>query len=402
MATLASRKKLGYKSPCLDNAFASKFVGHQNIAVIPSFTLESGKELVNFPVAFKTWGRLSARADNALVVCHALTGTADVARWWGELLGPGRAFDTSRFFVICFNSLGSPYGSASPVTARNGDPTNGPYGPDFPHTTIRDDVNVFRLILRDLGVRNIAAVVGGSMGGMLALEFALAGAVEVRSVVTIATAARFSAWGIAWGEVQRQSIYADANFAGGRYTQADPPSAGLAAARMAAMLTYRSYASLEDRFGRDEQQNGCFQAQAYLRYQGTKFTERFDANCYLALTRKLDSHDLARGRASCVRQVLARITQPALIITIPSDGLFEPAEQAEVAECIPRAEHKLLRSPVGHDAFLLENEQVAQHLKSFWQTHLPDIVRPFDPKDGDCKPICGLDDDFSPVIQMPS
>ncbi|EKG13643.1 Alpha/beta hydrolase fold-1 [Macrophomina phaseolina MS6] len=176
------------------------------------------RTLVNFPVAFKTWGRLSARADNALVVCHALTGTADVARWWNALLGPGRAFDTSRFFVICFNSLGSPYGSASPLTPRNGNPTNGPYGPNFPHSTIRDDVNIFRLVLHDLGVRAIAAVVGGSMGGMLALEFALADAIVVRSVVTIATAARFSAWGIAWGEVQRQAIFADAKFERGRYT----------------------------------------------------------------------------------------------------------------------------------------------------------------------------------------
>ncbi|KAK5188982.1 hypothetical protein LTR16_008088, partial [Cryomyces antarcticus] len=158
-----------------ENPFAS-LIPDQTIAIIPSFTLESGVTLHNVPVAYKTYGSLSPDCDNAMVICHALTGSADVGDWWGPLLGgPGKAFDISRFFVICINSLGSPYGSASPVTARDGDPANDHYGPDFPLTTVRDDVNIFKLILDDLGVRQIAAVIGGSMGGMLVLEFAYFG-----------------------------------------------------------------------------------------------------------------------------------------------------------------------------------------------------------------------------------
>lgn len=148
-----------------------------------------------------------------MVICHALTGSADVGDWWGPLLGgPGKAFDMSRFFVVCMNSLGSPYGSASPVTSKDGHAEQEHYGPEFPLTTIRDDVNLFKLLLDDLGVKQIAAVVGGSMGGMLVLEFAYFGKDYVRCIVPIATSARYSAWGISWGEAQRQSIYCDPKY----------------------------------------------------------------------------------------------------------------------------------------------------------------------------------------------
>lgn len=442
--------------------------------MIPSYELESGVTLNNVPVAYKTYGTLSPERDNAMVICHALTGSADVGDWWGPLLGgPGeegkeaRAFDMSRFFVVCFNSLGSPYGSASPVTAKDGDPANEHYGPEFPLTTVRDDVNIFKLLLDDLGVKQIAAVIGGSMGGMLVLEFAYFGKAYVRCIIPIATSARYSAWGISWGEAQRQSIYSDPKYDDGYYTFGDPPAAGLGAARMSALLTYRSRDSFETRFGRntpdpsrrqningsarpatpsnqhfaihndghrsagssrgsrvnsmtsmasmaasadeiespmatvtDPQFHGAtplpgpprssnkkristyYSAQSYLRYQGEKFIKRFDANCYIAITRKLDTHDISRGRTDALDPpaedpliaALALIEQPTLILGIQSDGLFTYAEQQELAAAIPHAELQTIDSPEGHDAFLLEFKQVNKLLLDFLKRELPDIM----------------------------
>ncbi|KAI5361936.1 putative alpha/beta hydrolase-1, homoserine/serine acetyltransferase MetX [Septoria linicola] len=467
-----------------ENPFVS-LIPNQDIAIVPQFTLESGATLYNVPVAHKTYGTLSPEGDNAMVICHALTGSADVQDWWGPLLGgPGpngeesRAFDMSRFFIVCFNSLGSPYGSASPVTAKNGDKEEGNYGPEFPLTTIRDDVNLFKILLDDLGVRKIATVIGGSMGGMLVLEFAYFGKDYVRTIIPIATSARYSAWGISWGEAQRQSIYSDPKYDDGYYPFEDPPASGLGAARMSALLTYRSRDSFESRFGRkhpdpkqargginamqrpgtpksedatgehfythndghrnagsprqhgsrrhsraadtngdlassvdslqlqepqmtvqDPQFSGdkeipvemkpnrrrvptYYSAQSYLRYQGEKFIKRFDANCYIAITRKLDTHDVARGRTDTtgsptpeeVRAALAMIEQPTLVLGIQSDGLFTYQEQEELAAAIPNAELKTIDSPDGHDAFLLEFKQVNGFLNTFLKRELPDIM----------------------------
>ncbi|EQL34239.1 homoserine O-acetyltransferase [Blastomyces dermatitidis ATCC 26199] len=443
-----------------ENPF-SALITDQSIAVIPSFTLESGVTLHNVPVAYTTRGTLSPSGDNALVVCHALSGSADVSDWWGPLLGgPGQAFDITRFFVVCLNSLGSPYGSASAVTYKNGDRNKGIYGPEFPLTTIRDDVKIHRLVLDDLGVGQIAAVVGGSMGGMLVLEYAYFGKDYVRSIVPIATSSRHSAWGISWGEAQRQSIYSDPKYEDGYYSFEDPPASGLGAARMSALLTYRSRDSFESRFGRnvpdpsrrqningmarlptppnehlavhndghkstrplpptlpstdntdleshamftDPQFNGTtlfsapdspssttslktgnrpttyFSAQSYLRYQGQKFVKRFDSNCYIAITRKLDTHDVSRHRVdpnskTPVKDALSQIQQPALVIGIESDGLFTFAEQQEIADGIPDSRLKNINSPEGHDAFLLQFEQVNRHILEFFREVLPDIM----------------------------
>ena len=454
-----------------ENPFAS-LIPHQTIAIIPSFTLESGVTLHNVPLAYSTRGKLSPNRDNAMVICHALTGSADVSDWWGPLLGgPGRAFDISRFFVICMNSLGSPYGSASPVTSKDGNPKNERYGPEFPLTTIRDDVkyvksflllrkqadcsSFHKLLLDDLGVGKVAVVIGGSMGGMLVLEWAYFGKDYVRSIVPIATSSRHSAWGISWGEAQRQSIYADPKYDDGYYSFSDPPSTGLGAARMSALLTYRSRNSFEARFGRntpeaskkqtisepqtpssihlaihndghrssraplsrpgsssdviapktngnskfsdftDPQFHGAtpldspsspkrttstyFSAQSYLRYQGEKFVKRFDGNCYIAITRKLDTHDVSRYRVSPesttpIADALAQIEQPTLVLGIESDGLFMFDEQKELAASIPNARLRKIDSPEGHDAFLLQFEQVNQHILHFLREVLPDIM----------------------------
>ncbi|CAK7213387.1 hypothetical protein SEUCBS140593_001822 [Sporothrix eucalyptigena] len=474
-----------------ENPFAS-LIPDQQIAIVPAFELESGVTLRNVPVAYTTRGTLNAAGDNAMVICHALTGSADVSDWWGPLLGgPGRAFDVSRFFIICLNSLGSPYGSASPVTAKDGDPSRGRYGPEFPLTTIRDDVRLHKLVLDDLGVKQVAAVIGGSLGGMFVLEWAYLGAKYVRSVVPIATSSRHSAWGISWGEAQRQSIYADPKYEDGYYPFDDPPVTGLGAARMSALLTYRSRNSFEARFGRnipdpkrqqlilereraqassthqsstqhigppaspseghfrihndghrikeanrfrassssttasatretkdetessgqatpDPQFHGpgtttpddasgthkkesltggsapptstYFSAQSYLRYQATKFVKRFDSNCYIAMTRKLDTHDVSRSRAPSVAEALALIEQPTLVLGIESDGLFTFAEQQELAAHIPNCRLERIDSPEGHDAFLLQFEQVNRYILAFLREVLPDIMsRPGQP-----------------------
>ena len=465
-----------------ENPYAS-LIPDQQIAIVPSFVLESGVTLHNVPIAYSTRGKLSPNLDNAMVICHALTGSADVSDWWGPLMGGGgRAFDITRFFVVCLNSLGSPYGSASPVTCKDGDPNQERYGPEFPLTTIRDDVkyvwrgtrnnyiltarSIHKLILDDLGVRQIAAVVGGSMGGMLVLEYAYFGKDYVRTIVPIATSSRHSAWGISWGEAQRQSIYCDPKYEDGYYPFEDPPNSGLGAARMSALLTYRSRDSFESRFGRnipdpsrrqnindsnrpdqplnqhwavhndghkatrqsggssrssrpatpiangsalaasgsaspyiDPQSHGAttlepeppelkserkpattyFSAQSYLRYQGEKFVKRFDSNCYIAITRKLDTHDVSRYRVpvdtpNAVSVALSQIQQPTLVLGIESDGLFTFAEQQELAAGIPNARLRTIDSPEGHDAFLLQFEQVNRHILDFFREVLPNIM----------------------------
>ncbi|OJJ36293.1 hypothetical protein ASPWEDRAFT_49832 [Aspergillus wentii DTO 134E9] len=337
-----------------------------SIIRIPHLDLEFGESLKNVPVAYTTHGTLSSSGDNVIVICHALSGSAEVGIWWRALLeyGAGAALDTSKYFIVCMNCLGSPYGTASPLTDKNGDPSLGPYGPDFPLTTIRDDVRLFRLALDFLGVTQIVSVIGGSMGGMHVMEFAYFGPEYVRSIIPIATSASYSAWGIGWGEMQRQCIYSDARFRNGSYDRDEPPVMGLAAARMAAMLSYRSQKSFQTRFGRkcddrrkktheaQKRERSLFSVQSYLQYQGDKFINRFDANCYIALTRKLDTYDVSRGRSTTVQESLALVKQPALILSIRSDVLFTFEEQLELHRGIPNSVHQEIISDDGGASWL--------------------------------------------------
>ncbi|KAH7925658.1 homoserine O-acetyltransferase [Leucogyrophana mollusca] len=420
----------------------------QEVYTVPSFTLENGRTLREIPVAYKVWGKLNESRDNVMIICHAFTGSADVEDWWGPLMGRGRAFDPNRFFIFCANVLGSPYGSASPVTINP--ETGKPYGPEFPQTSIRDDVRLHKLVLDHIGVSSVAVVIGGSMGGMAVLEWPLCSpAGYIRHIIPLATSARHSAWCISWGEAQRQSIYSDPGYDDGYY--AAQPSSGLAAARMAALLTYRSRDSFESRFGRRPQippggsldvvtpssishadqalaahneghqkssrsrsqaqtpagssstsyfptsdQNGSgsispppppFSAQSYLRYQGAKFVARFDANCYIHITRKMDTHDVARGRttattsdapspttqSAALAAVLATLPPRALVIGIETDGLFTPTEQRQLATYIPSAELVMIPSPDGHDGFLLEFEQINKHVMRFLKREFPEL-----------------------------
>lgn len=548
---VASTSNTPYSIPGPTSPQSSRM--RQSYVLFPAFTLESGVILHHMPLAYKTWGTLDPhKKDNVLVLCHALTGSADVEDWWGPLLGPGKVFDPTRFFIVCANVLGSPYGSASPCTRKYGETEEvtkdwqgqGWWGPEFPATTVRDDVTATKQLLDYLGVEQIAAVIGGSMGGMAVLEWPLLFPIRfpphtaadvdqqiksepvspyIRAIIPIAIAARHSAWCISWVEAQRQTIYSDPNYDHGYYDPSSPPRAGLSAARMAALLTYRSRDSFESRFGRriggakkgagvnsttQTIQNGhdtrrssvaeeavlmhnegnqspriltnhdrhpsissiatngsnvvlppaittttsantlnthsnassstgkIFSAQSYLRYQGDKFVKRFDANCYVHLTRKMDTHDVARGRAhwgllqngSSAQEgstaspievkdmqnqsassnddiatgekripregeeddeALARVldflssdsyrfgapSPQTQIVSIESDGLFAPPEQELLHQLITGSSLVSVKSADGHDGFLLEFEQVNHYVESFLKRCLIDIYK---------------------------
>lgn len=331
--------------------------------VLPGpFALESGAVLPRVEIAYRTWGRLAPDGGNAVMVCHALTGSADLHAWWPAVLGPGRALDPRRDFVICSNVLGGCYGSSGPLSARPH--ASGRYGPDFPDVGVRDMVRVQAALVEALGVRRLQLVVGGSLGGMQALEWAALHPERVRAVAALAVSGRHSAWCIAFSEAQRRALEADPLWQGGRYDPSRPPAAGLRAARMLAMCSYRSRASFEQRFGRRVAGDGAFAVEAWLHGHGARFVDRFDANTYVKLTRAMDGHDLARGRGAYA-DVLASIRAPILIVAIDSDVLYPPAEQLELARGLPQAQLAWLRSPHGHDAFLIEGERVDRLLRGF-------------------------------------
>ncbi len=327
-----------------------------------SFALESGEVLSEVRVAYRTWGRLDDDGSNAVVVCHALTGGLDADVWWGPLFGHGGALDPEEDFVICSNVLGSCYGTTGPASDRPG--TGRPWGPDFPGITVRDMVRLQMALLDALGVREVQLVLGGSLGGMQVLEWAILDPRRVRAVAPIATSGRHSAWCIAQSEAQRQAVYSDPGWLGGRYEEGAGPSAGLAAARMIAMCTYRSPGSFAARFGRERRDDGLFEVEGYLHHHGRKLVDRFDANAYVTLTRAMDRHDVARGRGT-YEAVLGSIRQRTLVVSIPSDVLYVPWEQEELARLIPQAELVHLHSPHGHDGFLIDAGDLSGLVRAF-------------------------------------
>ncbi|MCK7574942.1 MAG: homoserine O-acetyltransferase [Chromatiales bacterium] len=285
------------------------------------FGLESGIRLPEVEVAYRTWGRLSPTADNAILVCHALTGSADADDWWASLFGRGRLLDPERDFIVCSNVLGGCYGTTGPTSPA---PDGRPWGRCFPRVTIRDQVRLQMALIDALGIRRLQLVIGGSMGGLQALEWALLDPERVMAVAALAAGGRHSAWCLAWSEAQRLALAADPGYRDGDYDPRDPPRAGLAAARAIAMATYRSPRSLDERFGR-RSGHAVFGAASdvpddyavngWLRHHGRSLTERFDANSYRILIDALDTHDLARGRGE-YEAVLRAIRQPVLIGSI--------------------------------------------------------------------------------------
>jgi len=333
--------------------------------IVEEFTMESGHVLRKAECCFKTWGKLNKEGNNALVICHALTGNHDVESWWGQLLGPGKAFDTNKFFVFAANALGSCYGSCGP-TKINPD-TGKRYGATFPRVTIRDMVKFQCEVLKIIGVKEIFCVVGGSMGGMLALEWVA----EVRNppakaLASLCSSGRHTPWQIGISECQRQAIFADPNWCDGMYGPEKPPRSGLSVARMMAMVSYRTHPQYMTRFGREKVQNPTvFDVEQYLRAQGDKFNLRgFDAASYVSLTHSMDTHDITRGDTEYF-DVLRNITVPSIIVSISSDVLYPASEQLELAANMPNAQHHMIESPEGHDGFLLEHTKMSVLIRGF-------------------------------------
>lgn len=351
--------------------------------------LQLGGQLDHVEVAFETYGQLNAKGDNALLICHALTGSAHAAGthgpgqvpgWWDPLIGPGKPIDTARWFVVCSNVLGGCYGSTGPASE---DPATGrPYGISFPRYTVRDMVHVQKRLSDALGVNRWAAVIGGSMGGMQVLEWAALYPEMVGALVPVAIGSQHSAWAIGLNEVARRAIMADPDWNGGHYPAGRQPETGLGLARAIAMLSYRSFDSLEAKFGRERRPGQpsaapqpsarravemSFEIASYLNYQGVKLVERFDANTYIHLTYAMDDYDIGEGRGG-VSRALAKMTMPALVLGIPSDVLYPESEQQALAEELPEAEYVRISSPHGHDAFLIEYPQLAARLRRFLNT----------------------------------
>ncbi len=328
--------------------------------------LESGEMLMQAQVAYRTWGQLNAAGDNAVLICHALTGWADADQWWEPMLGAGKAFDTDRDFIVCSNILGSCYGTTGPTSLNPA--TGKSYAAEFPAITVRDMVQVQAALVEALGIQTLQLVVGGSLGGMQVLEWAMLYPERVRAIAPMAVSGRHSAWCIGLSEAQRQAIYADPNWNDGNYDPDHPPARGLAVARMMAMSTYRSWTSFTDRFGRqvaESDRESPFAIASYLRYQGQKLVERFDANTYITLTHAMDSHDIGRDRPGGYEAALHSIRHPALIVAIDSDILYPPTEQQELATLMPNAQLAWLRSHHGHDAFLINMDELNQLVIDF-------------------------------------
>ena len=337
------------------------------------FYLESGAVLREVQIAYQTWGQLNSTRDNAIWICHALTGGANAADWWEPLFGARKAFDPDRDFVVCSNVLGSCYGTTGSTSPNP--QTGKPYGAAFPPITIQDMVRLQSVLLEALSIQRLKLVIGGSLGGMQVLEWALLYPEKVAAIALIAASGKHSAWCIGLSEAQRQAIYADPAWQNGNYLPDHPPTAGLAIARMMATSLYRSWASFEEKFGRQRQEQPGQYGQpyaiaSYLHHQGQKFIERFDANTYVRLTQAMDTHDVSRDRGEYTA-VLAQIHQPALIVAIDSDILYPPVEQQELAALIPKAQLQVLHSVHGHDAFLIDMDALNDLIVSFY--HQPEF-----------------------------
>ncbi len=322
------------------------------------FQLESGNVLNDLNIAYHTYGNLNAAKDNVIWICHALTASSDAQSWWPGMIGEGKVFDTSKYFIVCANIIGSCYGTTGPLSINP--ITQQPYYHNFPFVTIRDVVNAHRLLCRHLNIKRIQILAGGSMGGYQVLEWSFSEPELIEQLFLIATSARESAWGIAIHTAQRLAIEADATW----NTSAEKAGAkGLKAARAIGMLTYRSYQMYRlKQTDVDSNKTDDFKASSYIQYQGDKLVNRFNAYSYWMLTKTMDSHNIARSRASSVEEVLSKIHQRSLIIGISSDYLCPMEEQQFLAARLPNSKLVIIDSDYGHDGFLVETEKVSHQL----------------------------------------
>ncbi|WP_245533969.1 homoserine O-acetyltransferase MetX [Effusibacillus pohliae] len=349
---------------------------------LPDLVLQSGQCLSGAVLVYETFGTLNAQKTNAILVCHALTGdshaggTAEQPGWWDGLIGPGKALDTNRYFIICSNVLGGCSGSTGPASIH---PADGrPYGLRFPTVTIRDMVQAQYHLVRSFGIERLYSVIGGSMGGMQVFEWAVSYPEMVETFVPVATCGRFSAMGIAFNNVMRQAIYNDPDWCNGDYYGRTFPVKGLNLARRLGMITYRSFDLYEERFGRSMVPTDDpfaieseFQVEKYLSYHGSKLVQRFDANSYLYLLKAMDLHDVSSGRGE-YGNVLQQIAGRSLMIGIDSDFLFPARELSDTAEYLrsqgKSVVYREMHTVHGHDAFLIEfeimNEWIGEFLES--------------------------------------
>jgi homoserine O-acetyltransferase len=371
------------QAPLISEEGEVGFVEYQDFVSREPFRFESGGSIPELTLRYETYGRLSAAKDNAILICHALSGNHHCAGvhsmderkqgWWNFMVGPGKPIDTSRYFVVCSNALGGCSGSSGPDSINP--ETGARYKLDFPKLTVRDMVKAQSLLLDSLGIERLHAVIGGSMGGMQTLQWAIDFPERVGRYIALACCARHNAQAIAFNDTGRQAIVQDPVWDNGNYDPEQPPGHGLSVARMMAHITYLSDAGMEAKFGRKRRSNGAgkehfdveFEVESYLRYQGQSFVTRFDANTYLYLTKALDRFDL-HGPDS-LDATLSAVTAPGLVVGFTSDWLYPPQGNREVAEALLRvgkdATYAELAMDFGHDSFLLRSPELYDLIRSF-------------------------------------
>lgn len=369
--------------------FAADSVGlvePRTLAFDTPLTLDCGVTLERYELCYETYGELNAARNNAVLVCHALSGDHHAAGyhstedrkpgWWDNCIGPGKALDTDRFFVVCPNNLGGCGGSTGPLSYKPG--TDERYGPDFPIVTVRDWVESQARLADALGIETWAAVMGGSLGGMQVLQWAIDYPPRVRHALVIAAAPRLSTQNIAFNEIARQAIRSDPNFYDGRYFEHGvQPEHGLKLARMIGHITYLSDDVLHSRFGRELRDGKIgfgfgveFEIESYLRHQGESFVGRFDANTYLLMTRSLDYFDPAQQFNNDLTAALRACTARFLVVSFSSDWRFSPARSREIVRALLDCDHDVsyvdIESELGHDSFLLPIPQYHKVLSSYF------------------------------------
>ncbi|GAA4794054.1 homoserine O-acetyltransferase [Olivibacter ginsenosidimutans] len=331
-----------------------------------TFPLENGKRLKGVQIAYHTYGRLNTRKDNVIWVCHALTANSDVFDWWPGLFGEKDLFNPQEYYIICANIIGSPYGTTNPLSINPS--TDQPYYLAFPQFSIRDLAAAHELLAAHLGIAKIKVLIGGSLGGQQAMEWAISHPERIETLVLLATNAQHSPWGIAFNESQRLAIRADRTF------YANKPhggAKGLKVARSIALLSYRTYETYgATQLETDADKIDDFKASSYQNYQGEKLVKRFNAYSYWFLSKAMDAHHVGRGRNS-IEQALQAITAKTLVIGISSDQLFPLEEQQFLAKHIPAAKFIAINSFYGHDGFLIETKQISKEIAAFLKQAAP-------------------------------
>ncbi|KRB79032.1 homoserine O-succinyltransferase MetX [Noviherbaspirillum sp. Root189] len=359
--------------------------------------LSSGASLADYKLVYETYGTLNADRSNAVLICHALNASHHVAGmyegadgsknvgWWDNMVGPGKPLDTDRFFVIGVNNPGSCFGSTGPMDINPA--TGKPYGAEFPVVTVEDWVRAQARLADALGIRQFAAVMGGSLGGMQALAWSMIFPERLRHCIVIASTPRLSAQNIAFNDVARQAILTDPDFHGGDfYAHGVVPKRGLRVARMVGHITYLSDDSMAEKFGRELRNGGYqfgfgidFEIESYLRYQGDKFSEYFDANTYLLITKALDYFDPAREYGDDLAKALANTQAQFLLVSFTTDWRFSPERSREIVQALVKNKRKVsyaeIDAPHGHDAFLLEDQRYMNTVRAYYERVWQDIDR---------------------------